>query len=404
LSDAVILLGASTRAAAVSALRAGWAPWCVDLFGDADLERMAPVRKVPLANYPRALIAALADAPQGPVIYAGGLDNRPDLVKRIDLPLWGNEANVLRAIRTPNLWTGCLQTAGIPCPALAEAPTSSSEPERQAREGQPLAGRSGSDITAERWLLKPRKSGGGLGIHPYAGQAFQPRTHFLQEYIEGVATSAVFLGSDGRAILLGVTEQLVGTPWLNAPGFHYAGSIGPLPLDAVAAARWQALGSALASGFHLRGLFGVDAILRDGVPWPVEINPRYTASVEILERSCKTPFLLWHRSAFEQQPTSIAPSTASAIWGKAVLYARATFAFPPSGPWEASLADGVDRDETEYADIPHAGEIIEQGRPVLTLFASGESAAACLAKLREKAEALDRRLWGDAIATSEVDF
>jgi len=28
-------------------------------------------------------------------------------------------------------------------------------------------------------------------------------------------------------------------------------------------------------------------ILRDGVPWPVEINPRYTASVEVLEYACQ---------------------------------------------------------------------------------------------------------------------
>ena len=37
------------------------------------------------------------------------------------------------------------------------------------------------------------------------------------------------------------------------------------------------------SAFGLAGWFGVDFILRDGIPWPVEINPRYTASVEIHE-------------------------------------------------------------------------------------------------------------------------
>ncbi len=369
----VILLGASTRAAATSALRAGWTPWCVDLFGDADLTRRATARKVALAAYPQGLLAALADAPDelAPVIYVGALENRPGVIGRIMRPLWGNAPDVLRAIRTPSLWQRCLQTAGLPCPALTDAPP-----------------------TAGRWLLKPRKSGGGLGIRLYAGQAFSPRTHFLQESIDGVSTSAIFLGKDDDAILLGVTEQLVGAPWLNAPAFHYAGSIGPLPIEPITAATWRALGSALASAFHLRGLFGVDAILRDGVPWPVEINPRYTASVEILERSSKTPFLPWHRDVFERRPSSIVVPNPTAIWGKAVLYARATFAFPPSGPWDAALADGVDLDRTEFADIPHAGAIIEQGRPVLTLFASGESTAACLMKLRENASALDRRLWG----------
>jgi uncharacterized protein len=367
----VILIGASVRAMAVSALRAGWTPWCADLFGDADLTRIAPVRKVSIAEYPRGLIDALADAPPGPVIYGGGLENRPDLIERIDRPLWGNPPDVLRAIRTPSRWTRCLQSARLACPALAESPP-----------------------TLGHWLLKPRRSAGGIGILPYAGQAFNPRTHFLQERIDGRSASAVFLGQSDSAILLGVTEQLIGTAWLNAAGFHYAGSIGPLPLEPATATHWCALGTALTSEFHLRGLFGVDAMVRDGIPWPVEINPRYTASIDILERSSKISFMQAHRAAFEPGPATITPPTATAIWGKAVLYARATIAFPARGPWDTALADGVDLDVTQYADIPLAGEIIERGRPVLTLFARGESAPACLAKLREKAEDLDRQLWG----------
>ncbi len=368
----VIVIGATVRALAVSALRAGWLPWCVDLFGDADLRRLAPIRKVRLADYPRGLVDALADASPAPVIYAGALENRPDLVGRIDRPLWGNRPDVLRAIRTPTRWMCCLQAAGIPCPLSADGP--------------PPTG---------RWLVKPRKSAGGIGILPYTGQHFNPRTHFLQERMDGQPMSAVFLANQNGVVLLGVTEQLIGTAWLNASGFHYAGSIGPLPILPATGAQWTAIGSALASAFHLRGLFGVDAMVRDGIPLPVEINPRYTASVEILERSGKVPFLLWHREAFEIGPTNAiqVPST-TAIWGKAVLYARTTMAFPSQGPWESALKDGIDLDETPYADIPHAGEIIEHGRPVLTLFARGESARDCLAKLRENAEGLDRHLWG----------
>ena len=59
----LIIIGASTRAAATSAWRAGWTPWCADLFADADLERIATVRKVPPETYPHGLLAALYDAP-----------------------------------------------------------------------------------------------------------------------------------------------------------------------------------------------------------------------------------------------------------------------------------------------------------------------------------------------------
>jgi predicted ATP-grasp superfamily ATP-dependent carboligase len=82
------------------------------------------------------------------------------------------------------------------------------------------------------------------------------------------------------------------------------------------------------------------------------------------------------------------------IQGKAILFARKALTFPELGPWLAALQAGVDLDQTEYADIPQAGEVIEQGRPVLTLFASAATPAECLGKLQEKAQALDRRLWG----------
>lgn len=360
----LIIIGASTRAAATSARRAGLEPWCADLFADADLERIATVRKIPPEVYPHGLLDALADAPPGPAMYTGALENRPDLIAKIDRPLWGNSAEVLRAVRSPRDWTTCLQARALPCPAFAEEPTSTG-----------------------RWLLKPRKSAAGFGIQEYAGQPFEARTHFLQERMDGVPCSAVFHASDAGVIFLGATEQLIGAPWLNANGFHYVGSIGPLFLGAQVVQSWRDLGVALVAAFHLRGLFGVDAILRDGVPWPVEINPRYTASVEILERSGRKPLMLGAAGTAR-------PWFSGEKWGKAILFARATFAFPAEGPWLDALKDGVNLDEVEYADIPHAGEIIERGRPVLTIFASAPFVEECRAKLQEKAQALDRRLWG----------
>src|SRR5438552_2312821 len=115
----VILIGASTRAAATSALRAGWMPWCADLFADADLERIATVRQAPMATYPHGLLDALADAPHAPVMYTGALENWPDLIAKIDRPLWGNPPTVLRAIRSPERWTQCLRMFGVPCPVVS---------------------------------------------------------------------------------------------------------------------------------------------------------------------------------------------------------------------------------------------------------------------------------------------
>jgi uncharacterized protein len=353
----LIILGASTRAAAMSALRAGLTPWCADLFADADLVRIATVRKIAADAYPEGLLDALKDAPQAPVMYAGALENRPDLIERIERPLLGNPASVLRAVRSPKRWADCLRAHGLPCPRMSE--------EAQA---------------TGTWLLKPRRSAGGFGIHAYQGQAFNPRNFVLQERIEGMPVAAIFDANNKQARFCGVTEQLVGVNWLNARNYQYTGSLGPLRVDP---APWHALGAALMASFDLQGLFGVDAIVRDGVSWPVEINPRYTSSVEVIERSCKGALL--STSGIARAPTQVV--------GKAILYARKTFAFPAHGPWLDSLNES-NLDAVEYADIPFPGEVIEQGRPVLTIFAGGSCMEECRRALQEKAQALDLRLWG----------
>src|SRR5437016_4654594 len=119
----VIIIGASTRAAAMSARRAGWTPWCADLFADADLERIATVHKIRPEDYPGGILTALKGAPPCPVIYTGGMENRPRLIAKIDRPLWGNTPDVLRAVRKPERWTECLRARGVACPEIARVPT-----------------------------------------------------------------------------------------------------------------------------------------------------------------------------------------------------------------------------------------------------------------------------------------
>jgi predicted ATP-grasp superfamily ATP-dependent carboligase len=48
-------------------------------------------------------------------------------------------------------------------------------------------------------------------------------------------------------------------------------------------------------------------------------------------------------------------------------------------------------------DIPHAGEVIPAGRPLLTVFASAESLALCEAQLAERAACVERQLLGQQL-------
>jgi predicted ATP-grasp superfamily ATP-dependent carboligase len=377
--EALLIVGASARAAAFSALRAGLRPACADLFGDADLRARCPVRVLPPQRYPDGFRRLVRQMPVAPWMYTGALENRPRLVQELAAlrPLWGNDAAALACVRSPLGLAARLAREGVPCPEV-----------RLPETGAP----------AGRWLVKPVRGAGGVGIRFWEEGAPLPRKgHFLQEYVAGEPCAALYCGDGRSATFFGATRQLVGAPWLHAAPFHYCGSLGPLSLSPPLRAALQRLGDVLAAGCRLRGLFGVDFVLRGGVPWPVEVNPRYTASVEVLEYARCFPALAWHRRAFEAggpEPPMPSEGPPQAVLGKAILFARAPLTFPADGPWLPTLRRAAPATEVPaFVDIPPAGQRIEGGRPILTLFAAGASLAACEQRLQETAADLDRWLY-----------
>jgi uncharacterized protein len=206
--------------------------------------------------------------------------------------------------------------------------------------------------------------------------------------------------------LLGVTEQLIGEAWLSAKPFRWCGNIGPIPISSQLRQRLQVLGEVLVRQFGLRGLFGVDFILRDDCFWPVEINPRYTGAVEVLEYSSGDAFL-GEPSVADGEPSvadgepsvadgepspvrgRVLPTTrphtglGSPIVGKAIVFAKHDFRFPDDGPWMDVLRFPPPIDELpSFADIPAARTWIETGQPVLTLLACGNTVSYCRGNLQ----------------------
>jgi predicted ATP-grasp superfamily ATP-dependent carboligase len=385
-SPTLLIFGASTRAAAFSALRAGLSPWCADLFADADLRARCPVQTIPLDRYPEGF-ADLA-APEAPWIYTGGLENHPRLVGRLSRarPLWGNDASALRKVRSPEALARLFRSAGIPYPDTRTRPPNTAD--------------------GPRWLSKPVAGAGGSDIRFWTNPSLlQKKRVYYQQYVEGEPCSAVYVSGPEGTRPWGVSTQLIGEPWLHAKAFQYCGSICGTPLPD----NLTQLGTALAEGAGLRGLFGVDFVLRDGVAWPVEVNPRYTASVEVHELARGVSLLAEHRRVFDpflsprlaasfgERGSPRSPKLAAKqnrTVGKAVYFARETVTFPTDGPWRQTLRDPPSLwDIPPFADMPHPGERIDAGRPVLTFFTAANSQSACRAALRETARELDRRLY-----------
>jgi predicted ATP-grasp superfamily ATP-dependent carboligase len=345
-----LIVGASARAAAQSAMRAGFAPAAADMFADSDLRALCPA--VRIADYPRGLRSAASKLPKSAWIYTGGVENHPRLVDALacDRPLLGNPGHVLRRVRNPWRVRDALKGAGLPFAEVLPP---------------------GDSPTTGRWLEKPLHASGGRGIAHFEQNSQRPPAgRYLQELIAGESQSAIFIGARGKAMLLGTTRQLIGADWLAAGPFAYCGSIGPLALNDSQTGSWTRIGERLAEEFQLSGLFGVDAVVAGERITPVEVNPRYTASVEIIERGAGIAALRRHADACRGKALGVA-ATPNGVFGKAIVFARRT------GVADQRMHDRLRRDACpewpSVADVPAAGERIEAGWPLVTVFAEGDS-------------------------------
>jgi uncharacterized protein len=352
-------MGASTRAAAFTAIRCGLLPRCVDYFSDRDLDSVCPVERLD---------------PAKTWFYTGGFENHPDLVEQISRRhrLWGVGADVLRAVRDPIAVARVLDQAKIPSLDVRLDP-----------RGLPTDG---------SWLVKPIASGGGRGMEPLTSRSVSSSpSNYYQRRVDGPSFSALFVGRRDGARLVGITRQ-----WIGAAGvpFAYRGSMGPCPMTAVLAQRLKAIGDRFAEAFGLVGWFGVDYVLSEDIPWPVEINPRYTASLEIHELASGRSLLDEHRLACEGItgqpviPSSVEIPRAPVI-AKRILYAERPLVVP-----EIRVDDrGCDPFELPtIADVPGAGTRVEPGEPIMTLFATGVDEATCCEELERQERSWMRRL------------
>jgi predicted ATP-grasp superfamily ATP-dependent carboligase len=375
-SHPLLIVGASTRSAAASAVRAGFHPVCADRFGDEDLRRIATV--IAVDNDLHSTLDAIKALPAMPWIYTGSVENDPKLIASVSErhALLGNPREVLRKVRDPIWLERTLRTNDFPALRIQSL-------RRSDADVPPDAGVWSTD---ERWLLKPIRGGGGCRIAVWSGQPLPTNErYYLQEQRLGTPMSALFIGRPDSAELIGICEQLIG-PAFGAPTeFGYAGAVGPMSVSDQTRKSLQRLGDILTRESQLRGLFGIDFILADDIPWLVELNPRYTASVEVLERASGRALLAEHATVCGHRTATIRERpTQNRIIGKQVLYATSDL----TAPHLESLfeSDGHTTKSPLIADIPTPGSRIATGWPICTVFAEAETSEGCRRSLVSRSE------------------
>jgi predicted ATP-grasp superfamily ATP-dependent carboligase len=364
-----------------------------DLFADADLARACPVTRI--ENYPEGLADWLADTPCDGWLYTGALENHPALVDRMAKlrPLLGNRGDVLRQVRDPLLLQKVLGAMRVNFP-----------------ETKPC---DGTHPDAGEWLHKTGQGGNGSGVGRAGPQGQAPRlaTGYWQREIKGMPGSAQYVAGFGSCSLVGVTRQLVGEAWTGAGEFQYCGtlasgnpsptfgayprtppqSIGEGDCGWALTETLTAIGLLLAIPFGMSGLFGVDFIFDGEQVWIIEVNPRITAAVEVVERVMGHNLLAKHLNAFyipvEQREAPEFPAA-----GKVVLYAKQPVVVSQRMS-EQLLAAADNLERPRLSDIPTPGTRIACGEPILTVLAEGHDLTTVEANLRQRAADLEIQLY-----------
>lgn len=376
----LVVVGASVRGFASSAVRAGWTVFAADLFRDLDLVAAAEAAVLASGIGPSSagdMSASCAGFPPAAWCYTGGLENHPDVIAAISERhrLFGNAPAEVRAVRDVERLAAAVSDAGLLFPEM-----------RQHASEVPTDG---------SFLVKPAGAAGGRGIRRWHGERdadAASHERFWQRLVPGRSWSASYILASPAARLLGVSRQYTGLRWCHAQPFAYCGSV-DVPLARIGGGvreRLDRLGRLLMEEFHLVGLVGVDLIVDSGGGLHViEVNPRPTASMELHERATGESLAATHIAACGGPSSPMAPSIPPpTTWAKCVLFASsavrvtsATIA-AVSGcarPW--SEEDGW----PAVADIPAPPQDIAAGRPLVTLFARGREPAAALRSLRHRA-------------------
>lgn len=367
-----IVVGASCRALAESLFAAGFEITALDFFADRDLKEIAEC--ISISSFDDELNLNLLPT-HGTLFLGGGTEHLGRLVRSLAdrYPLAGPSLDQITQLRDRSSWTRWASVSGIAFPVTFT-------PGEWMRMTV-------LDRKSKRWLAKPIASGGGLGIAEIQTDddlrfsSDKRNDYLVQEWIKGESISAIYL-ANGRevcsmATFLSITEK----QWDATTPFLYRGSFGPVQFSDSVQSKLQAYGETVFQELPWRGWIQADFIVDSANHLHLlEINPRWSASMELWERSANSNLARWWLDS-----EGCLPTAGSEPILKVIVYAKKAFLVDQL--WSDKLLNM--RFENRHrnmgiwaADIPTPGAPIPEGGPICSLMTRSPELEQGLARLR----------------------
>jgi len=342
----ILVAGFSTRHVAASAAQSGYEVAAIDHFCDLDLRTCTFTcsRFEELSELPPMVRQFCRDYQIDAVITTSGAEDLQDL----PVPLLGTDPEVATRFLDKSRMQDFFEMNGFPVPGIAKP----------------------GEFPA---ILKPCKGSGGwrnaiVSSHEEVEAwkaTFPGEPYLLQVVAPGIPASVCCVTDGKNARALAANLQILrGT---DEARFGFCGSL--TPFSHPMAEKMRDMAEAIAAMSGCKGIIGIDFLVTDDQIFPIELNPRFVATLDTIERATGLNLVKIHIDAFQGiLPEKIPCPEVFCI--RKILFA----------PHDLTITKDLSSLIPSVADIPTPPVLFFAGEAVISVYGEGpDEAAATLA-------------------------
>lgn len=352
----LLVIALSARPFVVAAKQAGYVVTVIDAFADQPTLALAEAAFV--VDYDDCgfnaatllqTIRQLEASQYLGFVYGSGFEAQPALLQAVakTIPLLGNNAATVAAVKTFDGFFSVLKKQHILYPEVLNVLP--------------------RDVESTLYLTKFMGGCGGTHITTASAATDVEQTkHYYQRFIDGDTVSLLFVANRQQIAVVGFNAQ-----WLNPTArlpFRYGGAVNHIALPIAIQQQLENAATLLTTAFGLVGLNSLDAVVKDGLVYVLEINPRLSATVGLYDNN----LMKAHITACVEGslPVRCKNSVNQRANAHAILYAVSDINIAASFTWPSWAVD------TPQLALPENTRHFLAGAPICTVLACAENTAA----------------------------
>lgn len=343
----LLIVGFSTRHVASSAARAGYTVYALDHFCDLDLMgcTVACRRFEELAEIPHMVRELCATYRIDAIIATSGAEDLHDP----PAPLLGTPRCNTERFLNKALMQEFFLEHGFPVPPLVN-------PGEFPAMLKPCTGSGG-------WRNELVTDEDDIGAWRFR---FPDESYLLQKFTPGIPASVCCVTDGKRARALAVNLQIMrGT---EEARYGFSGS--QTPFTHPMSPRMRDMAEEISAATGCRGIIGIDFIISEEGIFPIEINPRFVATLDTIEQSTGMNLVSVHINACNGVlPENIPPSSAVSV--RRILFA----------PHDLIVTRDLTFLSPLVSDIPASHSSFLAGEAVISVYGTGPDETTAYASL-----------------------